>query len=212
VLSALLKTIYWGGASGALICLGVYVGLAYSGKSVLLYRFSTHHSRLLSRKSKTFFAFAAFGFLVCIFQGADAMLGWMPSSWGSLDEDGGYTTLATTLAGMFAFVAGVALIEIIVGGTHDRFRVRQMTIEIEQLERLLDSSLDIHRLEVLTRDFQEETEKLRKREQNRTGRQSEDATTYWSPDGQLQVCYRHLTDLTERQKARLFERAEKAKT
>ena len=81
-------------------CLAFYAWHVSRGKSPLLYGMSL--SRDLSAKERLFLGLAALAFFVCLVQGADTMLGWMPSSWGSVDEDGEFQRFSFMLAFVFA--------------------------------------------------------------------------------------------------------------
>jgi hypothetical protein len=59
----------------------------------------------LSLKQNAFVGLAAVAMLVCFFNGAEAMLFWLPSDWGSLDEDGDFVLVRTSIASVFTLLA-----------------------------------------------------------------------------------------------------------
>jgi hypothetical protein len=68
-------------------------------KSPVLY--STIDHRWVSKSTSTFLAFAVLAFFVCMYLGAEAMLGWLPADWGRVDKDGEFQPFVGTLAVLF---------------------------------------------------------------------------------------------------------------
>jgi hypothetical protein len=83
-------------STAALVSLAAYIALAYWGNSRILY--STALQVGPSWRARVFLALAAVGLLTCLFQGAHAMLFWLPSTWGHIDEHGEYEGKTTLLA------------------------------------------------------------------------------------------------------------------
>jgi hypothetical protein len=75
---------------------------------------------------------ALIGFFVCMYQGAEAMLGWMPRSWGTVD-DGEFVWLANGLASLFAFGVGMTLAMVLDKSTHRNFVVRELNEQNKHL-------------------------------------------------------------------------------
>src|SRR5437868_12706863 len=94
-------------STGALVSLFIYIGLLYRGDSRILY--GTSHVHLGSRKANIFLLLAAFALMVCLYQGTRALLMWMPSNWGGVDEDHEWVRASTTLA-LLGPMAGVFFI------------------------------------------------------------------------------------------------------
>jgi hypothetical protein len=131
VLSALLGSL-------TLLCLSLYIALACGGRSELLYSTATSHPELRFHH-RVFFLLAAAGLLVCLYQGADFMLSWMPDSWGNVGEDGDYTTLRAYVAGLFAMAGGLFLCQFIDRATHDKFDLREAHVREGELERVFEA-------------------------------------------------------------------------
>jgi len=65
---------------------------------------------MMSLRGKIFHSLVGIAFLICAFKGAEAMLFWIPKSWGTLDGERTFTAVRTTIAVLFALVAGVSLV------------------------------------------------------------------------------------------------------
>ncbi|MGH9657943.1 MAG: hypothetical protein ACRD96_05325 [Bryobacteraceae bacterium] len=141
----------------ALFSLSVYIGLAYWGRSAILY--STALRVAPSWRSRIFLSLAAIGFVTCLFQGARAMLFWVPSTWGSVDENGQYQTLATILAALFAF-AGLFFIAFIDGATHEKVWLRVTREHLQGLSEILQASLDRRTLADLKEKYEKKAAEL----------------------------------------------------
>lgn len=198
-LAVVLKVGFYFAGTCALVSLAVYSALAYSGTSRILYR--TVDQRLGSKSTNVFFALAAIAFLVCMYQGAEAMLGWMPTSWGHVGEDGEYETVAHGLAFMFALFVGGSLAGVLDKATHNAFFVQDLSDECRHLTQLLEASLDDRWLDSLRTDLEEKVAKIES-ERGRT-----DSTSHLWPEGQRRQRYRQLISLAERQQERLRQRA-----
>ena len=56
-------------------------------------------------KSRVYLLAALIGYLGVVYCGFYGLLFWMPSNWGTMDEDGEFTALRYTVAGLFTFAA-----------------------------------------------------------------------------------------------------------
>ncbi|MDG4474827.1 hypothetical protein [Thiovibrio frasassiensis] len=140
-------------STAAFMSLCVYIFLAVRGKSVTLY--STSHTSLLSWRQKVFLALAALAFLACMYKGAEAMLWWMPSTWGGVDEDGEYQTLRASMASLFAILGGLAFIQFIDAATHNKFFLRLASERAREFERILKASINTWELPMLSKEYKE---------------------------------------------------------
>lgn len=130
-----LKGIGGAATTAALVCLAVYTLLAYREDARPLLRiYKESASSFLAR---CFLIVCLIAFVVCIYQGADWMLQWMPDSWGSLDEDGEYVTLRHSIAFVFAFFFGGMLAQVIGRATDAAEKNEQLSRRIRRLEQLL---------------------------------------------------------------------------
>jgi hypothetical protein len=119
-----------------LTCLSAYVALASSGRSELLY--STISARPNLRWNQVaFFLLSGVGLIVCLYQGAEFMLSWMPERWGGVGDDGEHTPLRVYLAGLFATAAGLALCQFIDRATHEKFGLRLAQLRGREIEGIL---------------------------------------------------------------------------
>jgi hypothetical protein len=153
----ILKGALYAGSSAALLALCVYIFLAWRGDSPTL--LSTIDARRMNRKRDLFLGLASIGFLICMFQGAEAMLFWMPDSWGQLDEDGEFRTVRLSLALMFTGVGGVTLICFMDQATRDRTFLRVLREQILD-ERKVHTARSLARLDALKSDFEGKIEEL----------------------------------------------------
>jgi hypothetical protein len=81
IVMLILKGALYAGSSAALLALCIYIFLACRGDSPTL--LSTINARRMNWKRDLLLGLASIGFLICMFQGAEAMLFWMPDSWGA---------------------------------------------------------------------------------------------------------------------------------
>lgn len=203
-LQTLLATL----GTAAFICMALYAYLAYRGHSDLLY--SSADTRLLTLPKKFFFGFAAIGFFTCIYQGADALLWWIPSSWGAHDEYGDFTSHRAKLAGAFAFMAGGAMLIFIDRSAHIDFFLDNANIERSQLKRLLESYNSLPALELLLKSHSEHMDVIEKQLLAR-GEKGHSAMTYAFPEGQQLIIYREL-EARIQQRIRQLEPKKRADT
>lgn len=147
-----------------LLSLSVYIYLAAKGDSITLY--STINSNYLSIKQKIFLGFAAIGFLVSMYTGAEAMLFWMPSEWGSIDSDGEYQTVRSTISFVFALFGGLSLIQFIDKATHEKFFLRKLRDESHELERIVNASVDVYELKRIKKEYQKTVSELYENKKN----------------------------------------------
>jgi hypothetical protein len=130
-------------STSALLSLSAYVALAYWGRSRMLYQSGLDVRP--SWREAILLILAAGGFLTCLFQGARAMLFWLPEAWGGVDEYGEYQTLTTSLALLFAS-GGVFFIAVINNATRDKVWLQASLREVKGLSEILEASLDHRRL------------------------------------------------------------------
>ena len=135
----------------ALLSLSVYIGLAYRGHSAMLY--STALRIGPSWRARIVLVLAALGLLTCLFEGARAMLFWLPPTWGTLDEDGTYQTLATSLAILFAS-GGIFFLAFIDKATHEKVWLRVTQERADGLTEILQASIDRRTLSYLEDKYQ----------------------------------------------------------
>ena len=102
------------GATASLVAMCIYIALARKGDNVLL--LSASSSEVPSLGGWAFLILVVTGFLVCMYQGADAMLSWVPDE---MPEDY-VVTMGQSLAAFFAFLGGVSFIEFLDQATRDK--------------------------------------------------------------------------------------------
>jgi len=131
-----------------LLSLSLYIFLASKGDSLTLY--STLDSSLqISINQKIFLVLAAFTFLVCMYQGAEVMLFWLPSEWGGIDSDGDFHTLRSSLSITFVIFCGLKFIRFIDSATHEKFFLREIREKSEELEKIIDASIpELNRMKI----------------------------------------------------------------
>lgn len=183
-----LKIIAAAVSTASLLSLATYIYLAYRGASATLY--STVHVRLMSWRSKVFLTVAAIAFLICMFSGASTLLYWMPPEWGSIDSDGEFQTIRSSLATAFAFFGGGALIIFIDKATHEKFFLRKEHERVEAFRKIFDTILAGGALGALRQDY---IERIRALEAGVTV-----STGYLTSDGQRILMYHDLLSLVEK--------------
>jgi hypothetical protein len=90
-------------------CMSIYVYQAVKGGSRTIYM-QEAPSEYLTFAQKIFLGMAALGLLICFYQGAEAMLSWLPNSWGRTNAEGEFITLKNSASAIFTLFAGFGLI------------------------------------------------------------------------------------------------------
>lgn len=85
------------------LALFTYISLISFGYGRTLHRSS-------SRAVMVFLPFVAVGFLVCLYEGAEAMLFWIPSEWGFVGVEGDQLSTRTYIAVAFTLLGGIAFL------------------------------------------------------------------------------------------------------
>lgn len=146
-------------STASFVALSIYIFLAARGKSELLY--ATISSRLkLSWINKAFFAFAAIGFLICMYKGAEAMLYWMPSSWGTVDSDGEYLTFRSYVALLFTALGGIPFVAFIDKATHDKFELRELEEYSRGQEKIINALHSPESFPIVRKEFETSIEEI----------------------------------------------------
>lgn len=153
MIETVVGAIFGSVSTACLLALSVYIYLVNRGDSLVVY--SAEDKRLMSFGRTSVVALAAIGFLVCMYQGAHGMLWWMPSEWGSIDEDGEYSTARSFLASMFTFFGGIAFVSFVDKASRYPFAMRHLATEARELRRILDGSMSKLRLAELEKEFDE---------------------------------------------------------
>jgi hypothetical protein len=176
-------------AAGCLLALSIYIYLAVKGGSVTLY--STIDTRLMNWKRIVFLVCAALGFLTCMFQGAEAMLYWLPNSWRRLDADGQYESYRIVLASLFAALGGTAFLGFIDKATHRSIFLDIMRERARFLERIIAAIHGKDSFDAIREDIDKKLEELAKSKKQTAEWQLEHLT----PNGQLAAHYQELRQL-----------------
>lgn len=139
--SYLFKIVLYGilciGSTAPLIALCVYIFQAIrNGRGLHPILILDKIAEQFDWKGKTFLSLAAIGLLLCMYQGAEAMLFWMPDSWGRFSEDE-HTTYRSLLAGFFATFSGYSLILLIEEAISNRvlLQINAMLLEGHSLTK-----------------------------------------------------------------------------
>jgi hypothetical protein len=170
-------------STAVLICLVAYIYLAHAGTSHTLY--STVNKRLVTVPGHVFLVLSAIGGLTCLYQGAEALLFWVPHSFGPFDGAG--VGLRVYLAGAFAFYSGICFLIFVDRATHNAFFLREANTERRELKRVLAAAGSPARLRELTAEFEDKVSTL---SQRLGGQDITEARAH--PDGQMLVVYREL--------------------
>lgn len=154
IFKIVLHGILYTGSTAPLIALSIYIFRAIRNREGTGFILNVIEEQV-DRKGKIFLSLAAIGFLLCMYQGAEAMLFWMPDSWGRFSE-GEYTTYRDLLAGLFAALGGGALILLIDEAISNRvlLRVNAVLLEGHSLTRGTKSP------DALKADFKDKIEEL----------------------------------------------------
>lgn len=183
-----------------LVALTVYIALAAGGRSEVL--FSTAYGVLPPWRWRFFLAFAAIGLLVCLFEGAHAMLSWLPGEWGSIDEHGEFVTIRTSLALLFAGGAGPFLIAFLDKATHEKVCLRLSLEKEEGLNEILKASLHRQTLTYLEEKYEQKADDLARSAHSGSAGRSYDHMRIGLTEERI-VVLRELVSSAKRQRERL---------
>ena len=145
-------------STSCLVALAYYILLAYLGDSKILY--TLYDQIKMTWKHKIFFGLAAIGLLVCFFQGAEAMLFWIPKSWGFVDSDDSWMSYSTSFALGFAAMSTAFIGFLESASSHDIIHAR-LDEENDGLRQIIDSAYSLDRLTITKNSFDRKIEKLK---------------------------------------------------
>jgi hypothetical protein len=83
---------------------------------------------------------AGIGLLVCVYRGAEALLWWIPGSWGWTNEDGSFEPLRSLAAGLFTLAGGLPLLGVFLAATEDSINRRMLEEQLAEMVRLIRAS------------------------------------------------------------------------
>lgn len=119
-----------------------------------------------SFKVSAFLVLAAGAYLLCIYEGYLTLLWWMPSSWGTHNDDGEWTSVRVLIAGVAVVPVGFGFINLILNALSNWRDIQFLRLEygIADLERkalvkLFDARASKNFLEFYRADFHRELEK-----------------------------------------------------
>ena len=142
------------------------------------------------------------GLIACMYSGAEALLFWMPSEWGNIDSEGEYQTARTTLAAIFALYAGFTLAAFLDKANHEKFYIVEALDKTKELEKILEASLDISKLEKLKSEYVSISQSLRASAKERSPLAST-LNSHLFPEGRRAQVYAHLISLIDNHQAKL---------
>jgi hypothetical protein len=138
-----------------LISFAVYSYLVTHGSSQVIIEGDANYLPLGKR---AFLLMAFLAFLICIYQGIDALLFWIPDIGGYLDEDGDYQSLKVMFIGLFAFLIGIPLFSLLEEGAKAKEKVKVVQGEVTELRRILMISNSLSELQNLEKEYQANAE------------------------------------------------------
>lgn len=187
-------------STAAFLSLSLYIYLVARGDSLTLY--STMDNRLLSLRQKIFICLAMIGLIACMYSGAEKLLFWMPSEWGSIDSEGEYQAARTTLATIFAIYAGFTLAAFLDKANHEKFYIVEALDKTKELEKILEASLDMSKLEKLKNEYVSVSQGLRASAKERSPLAST-MNSHLFPEGRRAQVYAHLISLIDNHQVKL---------
>lgn len=119
-----------------LISFAVYTYLITHGSRRVIIEGDANYLPLGKR---AFLLMAFLAFLICIYQGIDALFFWIPDIGGYLDEDGDYQSLKVMFIGLFAFLIGIPLFSLLEEAAKAKEKVKVVQGEVIELRRILMS-------------------------------------------------------------------------
>jgi hypothetical protein len=127
-------------------CFAAYIFQAVRGNSPTLSLLDGYHGDL-SIWQKAFLIIAAIALMICIFQGVEAMLFWMPDEWGKVNEDGEYVTAKNTLAVLFITFGGLPFLKYLADAGPATIFAAHYEERFYTLEKIVDALLSADNIE-----------------------------------------------------------------
>lgn len=193
---------------GCVVSMGVFMFLSWRGRSPILFSLAFNQTKF-SPGQLAFLFLAGTGLFVCIFQGVEAMLFWLPDTWGRFDEDGTFTAFRVTIASLYAGVA-LGWVGLISKVSYYSDKLEIMTKEIQGLEKILIRGDSQYTLDSLMDEFKGKRTELDDK-RARSGRK-EGRSRQWSPPHDLlhpddaeMMMYGRLVAAVDFQKKKLSE-------
>lgn len=146
-------------------------------------------------KGKAFLALAALGLLVCLYTGSEALLYWLPNSWGGIDEDGEFRTFRSALAGVFTIIIAGPLIYVLEEVPKESFSFALLRDEVKY-EREIHATVSPSQLDALRSRLGAKIDELSK--EFPEGREVPEGTR------RQIVAYERLVRLVEKKKSMKF--------
>lgn len=112
-------------------------------------------------KQKILLGGAAFFILVALYRGGTAFFAWIPSSWGTIDEDGDFRTYQEITGGAIGSICGLVLLGYLNQGLARAMMLKVAAAEIDWLQRINDES-SIARLKTMLEEVAEKSADLGK--------------------------------------------------
>lgn len=91
-----------------------------------------HHFSRQSFATKALAVFAVFGFCLITYAGFEALLSWLPETWGHIDEDGDWVPLSRLIASAAGLFGGFILVSILLAAAEDRVRSDDLRRELDE--------------------------------------------------------------------------------
>ena len=192
-----------------LVAMSLYMLAACLGKSSALFSLPLSETRF-SIVQYLLIAFAALGIIVCVFQGVEAMLFWVPSEWGFSNEDSHFTSYRTHFAIVYAAFAVGWVIFISKASYH--LEMHDILLkEVDGQERIIEAIDDRFKLEALQNEFQKKITELTAKRTN-SGRNPGRYDAVGSgpyppahPEDEEAIMYCRLRDTAETQLKRISD-------
>ena len=179
----------------------VYVALAGFGSGTLA--FSGEFRQRFSITEWMIVVGAAIGFFVCVWQGAETMLYWIPGDWGSFDEDGEWVTIRSGIA-LTLTSFSMLLLPLFGNASANRAWRRILSMEVRALEEIIGEIDSPGGLEAVRQKFLDKNAELARdhgdRDYHSLREHGERAV-----DAEMQMYFR-LAELAEKQRERLISR------
>ena len=192
-----------------LVAMSLYMLAACLGKSSVLFSLPLSETRF-SIVQYILIVLAALGIIVCVFQGVEAMLFWVPSEWGFSNEDSNFTSYRTHFAIVYAAFA-VGWVFWISNASYHQEMHDILLKEVDGQGRIINAIDDRLKLEALQEEFQRKiTELTAKRTDSgrKPGRYEALGSGPYPPahpEDEEKIMYWRLRDTAEAQLKRLSD-------
>jgi len=165
VMTDILRVVFAIAQILCLISIPAYLVLALNRDTEILNSLRFSYWREIPLRRRAFFAIVGGALIVCLFVGAKTFLSWMPTTWGSVNEEGDYVQLADKLAAVYCVTCGSGIIVLAWRAIKSHYEVTELREYGKWEDRIQSAILDPGSLASVKRELTSAIEALRHEEE-----------------------------------------------